>query len=121
MNDVLEMRTTNLNIRISPILKSRLIERAANLGVNLTDYIYHAITKSETSNGTTERLTAERDALQAQLKKAQSDLNRYDELLSVAVKEMQGKEYDTRNGKIKATDKFQVLTVILHTFKLSPK
>jgi hypothetical protein len=121
MNDVLEMRTTNLNIRISPLLKSRLIERAAQLGVNLTDYIYHVITKSEMTNAPSQNLIAEHEALQLALKKAQREVRRYDEMLATAVAQMQGKEYDTSNGKVVATDKFQILHIILDTFKLTPQ
>ena len=37
--DYLLMKTTNINIRISPMLKSQLIERGAKMGINLSDYM----------------------------------------------------------------------------------
>lgn len=46
--DILNLRTTNINIRISPMLKLKIIESGARMGVNLSDYINYVITKSMT-------------------------------------------------------------------------
>jgi antitoxin component of RelBE/YafQ-DinJ toxin-antitoxin module len=44
--EVLYLRTTNINVRISPILKMRITEAGARMGVNLSDYINYVLTKS---------------------------------------------------------------------------
>lgn len=42
--DYLTQRTTNINIRISPVLKTQLIESGARQGLNLSDYVMHILT-----------------------------------------------------------------------------
>ena len=42
--DYLNQRTTNINIRISPILKTQLIESGVQQGLNLSDYVMHVLT-----------------------------------------------------------------------------
>ncbi len=42
--DYLNQRTTNINIRISPMVKTKLIEQGARQGLNLSDYIMHVLT-----------------------------------------------------------------------------
>lgn len=44
VTDYLNQRTTNINIRVSPSLKSNLIREGAKLGINLSDYVNHALT-----------------------------------------------------------------------------
>jgi hypothetical protein len=41
--DYLNQRTTNINIRISPMLKTQLIDSGARQGLNLSDYIMHLL------------------------------------------------------------------------------
>ncbi|MEY4905886.1 MAG: hypothetical protein RLZZ292_3701 [Bacteroidota bacterium] len=41
--DYLNQRTTNINIRISPMLKMQLIDSGARQGLNLSDYIMHLL------------------------------------------------------------------------------
>ena len=43
--DFLTMKTTNINLRVSPLLKTQLIERGAGMGVTLSDYIGFVLTK----------------------------------------------------------------------------
>ena len=73
--DYLNQRTSNINIRISPMLKTQLIEQGAIQGLNLSDYVMHILTvemsggsknKILTSDEYTE-LTEENEILQAQL------------------------------------------------------
>ncbi len=47
--DYLNKRTTNVNIRVSPALKSLLIQEGAKLGLNLSDFIYHSLTLTMSS------------------------------------------------------------------------
>jgi hypothetical protein len=50
---LLNSRTTNVSVRVSPILKLKLMEKAANKGVNLSDYVFEAlITHVTTQNST---------------------------------------------------------------------
>ena len=44
VTDYLNKRTTNINIRVSPSLKSNLIREGAKLRINLSDYVNHALT-----------------------------------------------------------------------------
>ena len=46
--DYLNLKTTNINIRISLILKGQLIERGAKMSVNLSDYIGYVLIKEMT-------------------------------------------------------------------------
>ena len=43
--DFLTMKTTNINLRVSPLLKIQLIERGTRMGINLSDYIGFVLTK----------------------------------------------------------------------------
>lgn len=44
--DILNLRTTNINIRISPMLKLKIIESGARMGINISDYINYVLTKT---------------------------------------------------------------------------
>ena len=44
--DVLTLKTMNINIRISPILKVKIMENGMKMGVNLSDYVNYVLTKS---------------------------------------------------------------------------
>ena len=46
-NDLLNLKTTNINVRLSPMLKSKLIEHGAKLGINLSDFIGYVLTKPQ--------------------------------------------------------------------------
>ena len=44
--DVFTLKTTNINICISPILKVKIMENGIKMGVNLSDYVNYVLTKS---------------------------------------------------------------------------
>ena len=116
--DYLSMRTTNMNIRISPLLKSSLIERAAGMGLNLSDYIMHVLTKSmsgqdkelvETKSGL-KRLEKENNALQKELTKYEALANPFEKLLGQTI-EMNGQPMLIENA-------FDILKLMSQTFKI---
>ena len=74
--DYLLMKTTNINIRISPMLKSQLIERGAKMGINLSDYIGYVLTK-EISGQNDPKQSDEYQELERKSKFVHSELMKY--------------------------------------------
>ena len=74
--DYLNLKTTNINIRISPILKSQLIERGAKMGVNLSDYIGYVLTK-DMSGQNDPKLSDDYKELMQKAKRLQTELSRF--------------------------------------------
>jgi hypothetical protein len=74
--DYLSLRTTNINVRISPILKSQLINQGARMGVNLSDYINYVITK-DMSGENDPTHSAEYKELERLLRRTQTELQRF--------------------------------------------
>ena len=106
--DILNQRTTNINVRISPMLKMTIIEHGTKMGVNLTDYINYVLTKSmvgqmaiestpqykelldayETLETASEQcqkkasmLSKNNESLSSQLRASQAELSKYEERL----------------------------------------
>ena len=103
--DILNLRTTNINVRISPILKIKIIEHGAKMGINLSDFINYVLTKTmsgqmeveetpqykelaelyqdiETANNVLEKrneaLQKQNAMLQAQQRATQAELSKYE-------------------------------------------
>ena len=112
------MRTTNMNIRISPLLKSSLIERAAGMGLNLSDYIMHVLTKSmsgqdkkldEAKSGI-KQLEKENHALQKELAKYEVLVKPFEKLL--------GQTIDMNGQPVLIENAFDILKLMSQTFKI---
>ena len=75
-NDLLNLKTTNIYIRISPLLKMKLIERGDKMGINLSDYIGYILTKD--MNGQNEPAQSEEyKELEKKNKLLHTELMRY--------------------------------------------
>ena len=122
MTDFLEARSMNLNVRVSPMMKMQLTEKVRKLGLNITDYIYVTIAKSESMDSDMETLNAEKFKLQQQVKQLQATVSRYDSLLEPAAQELIGHEVTNQNNqRTTLKDKFDVLQLMLSTFKTRQK
>ena len=134
--DILHLRTTNMNVRISPLLKMNIIEHGAKMGVNLSDYINYLLTKSmsipeavemtpqykalenayaalDADNG---KLEEEVRLLQDHLEDVQAELSKY-ELAIEPYKKNVGKPI-TIGGKVyEAHHPSELLPIILNSFK----
>lgn len=122
MNDFLEARTMNLNVRVSPMMKLELTERAKRIGLNITDFIYVAIAKSESMDRDTENVNAEKLKLKQQVKDLQSQLSRYDTLIEPLAKQLVGKEItDTKGKVVLIKDKFLLAETIFNNFQTQTK
>lgn len=122
MNDFLEARTMNLNVRVSPMMKLELTERAKRIGLNITDFIYVAIAESESMDRDTENVNAEKLKLKQQVKDLQSQLSRYDTLIEPLAKQLVGKEItDTKGKVVLIKDKFLLAETIFNNFQTQTK
>ena len=80
-NEVLSLKTTNINVRISPILKSQLIEKGARMGISLSDFIGHVITKDMTGQNDP-TLSDEYKDLAKKSQRQEAELARYEAILA---------------------------------------
>ncbi len=121
MTDFLESRSMNLNVRVSPMMKMQLTERVKKLGINITDYIYVAIAKSESMDNDVETLNSEKLKLQQQVRQLQNQIKRYEDMVEPLV-DLIGKEITTSNNeRIVLKDKFEILNLIVSSFKTKGK
>ena len=117
--DILNLRTTNLNIRISPILKSKIIEQGARMGVNLSDYIYHLLTKAMTSQVSVED-TPQYRALEKSHKALKLELDNYKYALRPFAQKFANEAMPLADGgTVRLDNDLEALQYILNTFKLS--
>ena len=114
--DFLTMKTTNINLRVSPLLKTQLIERGARLGINLSDYIGFVLTK-EMSGQNDPKESDDYKELMQRHKRLQNELSKY-QAVAEPYKHLVGKDVPI-NGK---THRFEhitdVLSNILSNFKV---
>ena len=75
-NDLLNLKTTNINVRISPLLKMQLIERGSKMGVNLSDYIGFVLTKDMCGQNDP-KLSDDYKELMQKTKRLQTELSRF--------------------------------------------
>ncbi|MBL7815204.1 MAG: hypothetical protein JNL70_09345 [Saprospiraceae bacterium] len=122
MMDFLESRSMNLNVRVSPMMKMQLTERVKKLGINITDYVYIAIAKSESMDCDVEQLNAENLKLQQQVKQLQNELKRYEDILEPLAREVLGKEItNAQNQRFLMNNKLDMLSFICSTFEKKEK
>lgn len=122
MTDFLEARSMNLNVRVSPMMKMQLTDKVRKLGLNITDYIYIAIAKSESMDNDVQMVNAEKIKLQQQVRQLQTALSRYDSMVEPATKPFIGHEVrNSKNQLITLNDKFDVLQMLIDNFKMRQK
>ena len=108
--DFLTMKTTNINLRVSPLLKTQLIERGARLGINLSDYIGFVLTK-EMSGQNDPKESDDYKELMQRHKRLQNELSKY-QAVAEPYKHLVGKDVPI-NGK---TYRFDHVADMLSTF-----
>ena len=122
MTNFLEARTMNLNVRVSPMMKLELTESAKRIGLNITDFIYIAIAKSESMDRDTEKVNSEKLKLQQQVKELQTSLSRYETIIAPLAKELVGVEItDPKGQRILMKDKFQLTELVFNNFQTKIK
>lgn len=123
--DVLSLRTTNINVRISPILKAKIIEQGAAMGINISDYINYILTKAMSRQNEVEtppqykQLLAAYQETQRQLKAAKEELALY-ETVTEPLKQNVGKIIRIEGQPYKPQHVTELITMILKTFKFKP-
>jgi DNA repair exonuclease SbcCD ATPase subunit len=144
--DILNARSTNINIRISPMLKVKIIEQGAKMGINLSDYINYVITKAMSGNNNFdvedtpqyqelqeayETLDAEHEDLsqtisshekrygdlQKQFQIVQSELSKY-EAIAQPYKDSVGKPITVAGETYQPKHLAELLGIILKTIKI---
>lgn len=116
--DYLNMRTTNMNIRISPLLKSSLIGIAANMGLNLSDYIMHVLTKDMSGqNKELEEVKSGFNKLEKENKSVTLELAKF-EALAEPFSGLIGQTVDLQGKSTQIQNAFDVLQLMSQTFKI---
>ena len=117
--DYLHMRTTNMNIRISPLLKSSLIEKAANMGLNLSDYIMHVLTKDMSGqNKELEEVKSGFNKLEKENKSVKLALAKF-EALAEPFNGLIGQTVDLQGKPTQVQNAFDVLQLMSQTFQIN--
>lgn len=116
--DYLNLKTSNINIRISPILKSQLIERGAKMGVNLSDYIGYLLTK-DMSGQNDSKQSEEYKELMKKHQRQQAELSRF-QAVAEPFKDWLNKEIDISGEKYNFQHSSEILEYIVETFKIKP-
>lgn len=115
--DYLNLRTTNINIRISPLLKSALIEKGGKMGINLSDYISHVLTRELSGQNITDVIaTPEYKALAIDIKNLKAALQYY-ESLAEPFKHLIGQEVTVQNKKYALQKSSDIFWLMAQTFK----
>lgn len=115
--DYLNMRTTNINIRISPLLKSALIEKAARKGVCLSDYILHLMTQYIKMEEQLKQLQSKSYSQENEVISLQNELEAFKELATPYLRSIEkgmtvgGKAYQPKSP-------FDILQILLSTLKI---
>ena len=114
--DYLNMRTTNINFRVSPLLKSALIEKGAKMGVNLSDYIMHILTKETSGNKET---CTECQALKGQMVEVRSELQKYEDLAE-PFRHMLDEPVEVGDKSYNLKTTYHIFWLMAQTFKTKP-
>jgi hypothetical protein len=110
------MKTTNINLRVSPLLKMQIMERGAKMGANLSDYIGFVLTKEMVGQNDPKE-SEEYKELAQRHKRLQTEFAKY-QAVAEPYKYLVGKDVPI-NGK---THRFEhvteVIANILSNFKV---
>ena len=74
--DSLHLKTTNINVRISPMLKMQLIDRSSKMYLNISDYVGFILTK-DMSGQNDPKLSDDYKELMQKAKRLQTELSRF--------------------------------------------
>ena len=118
MENFLETRSMNLNVRVSPAMKLELTERAKRVGLNLTDFIYVAIAKSESMDSDVEVANAEKLKLQQQVKELQTRLSQYETVIAPLANQLVGTTViDEKGNRHLVKDCIHVVELVFSNFQ----
>ena len=114
VTDYLNKRTTNINIRVSPSLKSNLIREGAKLGINLSDYVNHALTMAleEPIKNCKACLDKEEE-----IKKLITHLEKFKDLTKPFSKMME-KGITLKKGLVQPKSEHELLRILLNLLKI---
>jgi hypothetical protein len=119
-NDYLVMKTTNINLRVSPLLKMQIMERGAQMSANLSDYIGFVLTKEMTgANAAPDpKESAEYRELAQLLRGAKAEIQRYETALAPFTQQWVGKEAQIGNEKVILKNHHDILNYLVKSFKI---
>jgi hypothetical protein len=119
--DYLAMKTTNINLRVSPLLKMQIMERGAQMSTNLSDYIGFVLTKEMTgANAPPDpKESAEYREMAQILRGVKLELQKYETALAPFLQDLSGKEKQVGNETIKCNTNHDVLKYLLKSFKIT--
>lgn len=107
-----------LYICVSPILKSKLIERGVKMGVNLSDYIGYVLTK-DMSGENDPKLSDEFKDLLRKSQKLQTELSKY-EAITEPYKDWLNKEFKVNGQSVRFEHPVELLRYFATNFKIKP-
>ena len=118
--DYLAMKTTNINLRVSPLLKMQIMERGAQMSANLSDYIGFVLTKEMTgANARPDpKESAEYRELAQLLRGAKAEIQRYETALAPFTQQWVGKEAQIGNEKVTLKNHHDILNYLVKSFKI---
>jgi predicted DNA binding CopG/RHH family protein len=118
--DFLSMKTTNINLRVSPLLKMQIMERGAKMSANLSDYIGFVLTKEMTgANAPPDpKESAEYRELAQLLRGARLELQKYETALAPFAKQWVGKEVQIDGKTQKCNTPHDALNFLVNSFKI---
>ena len=118
--DFLTMKTTNINLRVSPLLKMQIMERGAKMSANLSDYIGFVLTKEMTgANAPPDpKESAEYRELAQLLRGSRLELQRYETALAPFSQKLIGQEVQVGNEMMKINTHHDVLNYFIKSFKI---
>ena len=74
--DYLNQKTTNINVRISPLMKMQLIDRSSKMYLNISDYVGFILTK-DMSGQNDPKLSDDYKELMQKAKRLETELSRF--------------------------------------------
>ena len=118
----LDRKTTSITFRLSPHLKSDIMERAAENGMSMTDYMEYALSRSEERIRQADETVQQSKRLNTQLQAAQAQIaayQQYDALLHPLLLRTQSEGlYDTNGARISIETPVALLQHICSLLKI---
>jgi hypothetical protein len=118
--DYLAMKTTNINLRVSPLLKMQIMQQGAKMSANLSDYIGFVLTKEMTgANAPPDpKESPEYRELAQLLRGARLEIQKYETALAPFAKQWVGKEVQIDGKMQKCNTPQEALNYLVNSFKI---
>ena len=118
----LDRKTTSITFRLSPHLKSDIMERATENGMSMTDYMEYALSRSERRIRENDETVQQTKRLNAELQAAQTQITgyqQYDALLQPLLLRTQSEGlYDASGVRIEIETPVALLQYICSLLKI---